>query len=81
MDVAAFKERAVCAMGWLDQYAPEEFRYKIHSDRFPLEGLDPKMTAALVSLHKLVGEVDLDAIDPKELNQKIITNNILKLNS
>lgn len=69
-DRAVFLSRAERAAHWLAQFAPEEFRYKLHATRVELPLSDLQKTG-IAALKDLVQRTDLDAIDPKELNQAI----------
>ncbi len=69
-DQVAFNTRAQKALGWLENYAPEEFRYTINSKPLPMD-LTPAQGRGVEALKTLVKETDLDAIDGKDLNQLI----------
>jgi lysyl-tRNA synthetase class 1 len=69
-DRDAFLERATRAWTWLEKYAPDEFRYQLHDAPVTLE-LSPEQSRGLAALRELVTGTDLDAIDPKDLNQAI----------
>jgi len=70
-DRAAFMDRAVRAWNWLQAFAPEEFRYSLEAGlRNKSDFTGPQLAAIEVLVH-LVNEVDLDAIEPKDLNQLI----------
>lgn len=70
-DRAAFMDRAARAWNWLQAFAPEEFRYSLEAGvRNKADFTDAQLAAIEVLVH-LVREVDLDAIEPKDLNQLI----------
>lgn len=69
-DREAFLSRARRAANWLEKFAPDEFKYKLHEKRVDVP-MDAPQTAAMAALLALVKETDLDAIEPKELNQAI----------
>lgn len=65
-----FVARAERAWNWLQEFAPDEFRYSIHKEpvAYPLS---PKQEEAMEAFRRLLGQVDLDSIDPKDLNQRV----------
>lgn len=65
-----FEERAKAAWTWLQNHAPDEFRYNINIKPVAYAMTDVQ-AAALKQLHALIKEVDLDAIPTQELNQAI----------
>ena len=69
-DRVAFLGRCEKAMNWLRSHAPEEFRYSINSRPAAIE-LNDGQQAALAALRRLLETTDLEAIVPKDLNQKI----------
>jgi lysyl-tRNA synthetase class 1 len=69
-DRESFLSRAKRAAAWLEKYAPDEFRYRLH-DKPHSVPLSDLQKAGLKALRDLVAATDLDAIDPKDLNQKI----------
>jgi lysyl-tRNA synthetase class 1 len=69
-DARAFDERGQRALNWLAKHAPESFRYALNTKPVDVE-LGPKEREAVVALRGLIKATDLDAIDPKDLNQKI----------
>ena len=70
LDRELFMARADRAWNWLEEYAPEEFRYQIH--RQPVDvPLTPKQKEALEAFRGLLGAVDLQVIDAKDLNQRL----------
>lgn len=65
-----FENRSKCAWNWLEKHAPEEFCYRLHAEpvTYEMTDLDRKAMHALTTL---VSNEDLDAIEAKDLNQKI----------
>ena len=76
-DRKAFEERAVRALTWLEKHAPENFRYGLNKTPVVVAGGDAEL-AALAQLRVLVAATDLEAIDAKDLNQKIYDDVIRK---
>lgn len=70
LDIERFYNRAKCALNWLNGHASEEFRYCLHSERIK-QNLTEQEDLALVEFRSLITSVDLDRIDPKELNELI----------
>ena len=70
-DRGLFFDRAKRAWNWLQNFAPEEFRYSLEAGRRNQTDFTDLQHAALKALGNLVNEVDLDAVDPKELNQLV----------
>ena len=73
-----FERRCNSALSWLKLYAPDEFKYTINREPVDIE-VDDKQKEALAALRQLVEETDLDAIEPKDLNQKIYDDVIRKV--
>jgi lysyl-tRNA synthetase class 1 len=69
-DRDSFTGRARRAAAWLASYAPEEFRYSLRDEPLNLE-LTELERQGLAALRTLVASTDLDAIDPKVLNQAV----------
>ncbi len=67
---AHFYKRAKCAWGWISNFAPESFCYRISGEKVELE-LDETQSKAVELLADLVRNTDLEKIDAKDLNQKI----------
>lgn len=65
-----FLARAERAWNWLQDYAPDEFRYQIHKQPVAL-ALSDKQKEALAAFRGLLEKVDLASIDPKDLNQRL----------
>lgn len=78
-DRQRFQLRAERAWRWVNEYAPEEFRYRLHKDPIAME-LDPMEAKALQAMFELVRSTDLDEIEPKDLNQKIYDEVIRAVN-
>jgi lysyl-tRNA synthetase class 1 len=70
-DKSAFLDRAQRASNWLRTYAPEEFRYSLTAGRRNPADFTAEQRAAMTALVSLVNEVDLETVDPKDLNQLI----------
>ena len=62
--------RAKRVATWLEKYAPEEFRYRLHDKAVDVPATEAQK-AGLTALRDLVSTTDLDAIEPKDLNQAI----------
>jgi lysyl-tRNA synthetase class 1 len=69
-DREAFYSRAERALVWLNEFAPDEFRYRINQQPVPME-LTEQQQQALQNLRQLIEQCDLADISPKDLNQKI----------
>ena len=69
-DKELFRIRSEKALFWLKEYAPEEFRYTINVDPVAME-VSELQQKAIDALKSLISSTDLDAIEGKELNQKI----------
>lgn len=69
-DKELFWSRAERAWNWLKDFAPDEFRYSINSQPVQI-ALEEPQKLAVRALVKLVDQVDLDAIDAKDLNQRL----------
>ncbi len=69
-DLKAFDVRCQKAWNWLSNFAPEEFRYRLNAEPADVNVTETE-AKALTLLRSLVDQVDLDAIDAKDLNQKI----------
>jgi lysyl-tRNA synthetase, class I len=69
-DQACFFERAQCAWNWVEEFAPEEFKYRLNQKPvdMPLDDLSKDALAKLISL---ISESDLESLSTSELNQKI----------
>jgi len=67
---SAFLERATRALFWLEHYAPDEFRYRLNTAP-PSLVMSALEQGALTALRGLVAEVNLETIEPKELNQLV----------
>lgn len=78
LDKELFKGRCEKALNWLRLYAPDEFKYTINKEAVDVP-LDEQQKAAVQALRSLVESTDLDAIEPKELNQKIYDDVIRKI--
>ncbi|SMF50096.1 lysine--tRNA ligase [Pseudobacteriovorax antillogorgiicola] len=78
LDRQLFERRCEKALAWLELYAPDEFKYKINQEPVEID-LDDSQKAALSALRALVESTDLDAILPKDLNQKIYDDVIRKV--
>ena len=63
-------QRVKRALHWLNNYAPEEFCYQLNSKAVSLE-LTKQQESALKALSNLISKIDLDAIELKDLNDKI----------
>jgi lysyl-tRNA synthetase class 1 len=70
-DKDAFLDRAGRAWNWLQHYAPEEFRYSLAAGRKNKSDFSESQHAAMKALGSLVNEVNLETVDPKDLNQLI----------
>ena len=70
VDRAAFEERAKLAWSWIEKHAPEEFCYRINTAQKQMDISDLDKLA-LGKLRQMLEGVDLEAIESKELNQKI----------
>ena len=69
-DRKLFVDRSHRALFWLENYASEEFRYKINDQIISLDLSEPQENA-LLELRNLISSCDLESIDTKELNQQI----------
>ena len=69
-DREAFLSRARRAAAWLTKFAPAEFRYAVNEKPMALP-LSAPQALAVAALKSLIQEVDLNQIDPKDLNQAI----------
>ena len=69
-DKASFESRARRAWNWLQKHAPDEFRYALNDSKI-VQKVPAELEAALLALRQLVESTDLQAIDPKDLNQAI----------
>jgi lysyl-tRNA synthetase class 1 len=69
-DKEAFRQRATRCMNWLEQHAPEEFKYSIFDQPVDIP-LNDKQRLCLTKLKDLIGTCDLESIEPKELNSQI----------
>lgn len=67
----AFLDRATRAWNWLQKYAPDEFRYSLEGGKSVRTDFSSEQLAAIEALVRLVKEVDLQTIEPKDLNQLI----------
>jgi lysyl-tRNA synthetase class 1 len=76
VDKPYFMERAVRAKFWLNNYAPEEFRYTLRLKKEPLD-LSPQETKVIEALRQLLHKIDLDSIEEKVLNN-MIWENVIK---
>lgn len=76
-DEAAFVSRATRAWNWVNESAPDEFRYSINKTnvKVPLSDLQIQAVRALLELLK---QVDLDSIEAKDLNQRLFDDIIHK---
>ena len=70
LDRELFLARAERAWNWLQDYAPDEFRYQIHRQPVAVD-LSPKQQEAIQAFRQLLGQVDLQAIEAKDLNQRL----------
>ena len=70
-DREAFIDRAARAWNWLQGFAPEEFRYSLEAGRRKKSDFTDVQLGALDALVHLVSEVDLEFVEPKDLNQLI----------
>jgi lysyl-tRNA synthetase class 1 len=76
-DKALFISRAHRAWNWVTDSAPDEFRY--HINKAPVAfALSQYQTEALRLLLDLLDKVDLNAIEPKDLNQRLFDDIIHK---
>lgn len=69
-DRQAFLNRCTKAWSWLSKHAPEEFCYRINSAPVAVEAT-AEITQAVAALKTMVAATDLNAIEAKDLNQKI----------
>ncbi len=69
-DKAAFYSRAERAWNWVQEHAPDEFRYSIHQQPVAID-LTEKQRAAVVALRELLQKLDLATIEAKDLNQRL----------
>lgn len=69
-DRERFVARAKCAWNWLEHFAPKEFCYRLNSEAVKLD-LSDKQQAGVAALRTLLEDIDLETIDPKNLNQMI----------
>lgn len=65
-----FYKRAKRAWGWISNFAPESFCYRINQEKKVMD-LNEIQTKSIELLNKLVQDTDLDQIESKDLNQKI----------
>ncbi len=76
-DEILFFERAEKCIAWIKTHAPEEFKFSVRSEKAILK-VSELEDCALKNLTELLRSVDLEAIDPTELNQKIYDDVIKK---
>jgi lysyl-tRNA synthetase class 1 len=69
-DRASFIERAALAWNWLEHHAPDEFKYRLRDEPSNV-ALGAEDRKAMDALRQLISSVDLESIDPKDLNQRI----------
>jgi len=69
-DQKLFIDRCERAWNWLTIHAPEEFRYQINLTP-PELSLSDNQAKAIDMLKKLLSNIDLEALEASELNQKI----------
>ncbi|MFW7380777.1 MAG: lysine--tRNA ligase [Oligoflexus sp.] len=69
-DESLFRQRAERALHWLENFAPDEFRYRLNAEAREME-LDDLQMKAVAALAQLVGKIDLAEIEAKDLNQMI----------
>ena len=69
-DKAAFVSRCNKALFWLDTYADEKFKYAVNKEAVDLD-LDDSQLKALAAFKQMLEATDIDAIEAKDLNQKI----------
>lgn len=70
-DRESFVTRAARAWNWIEKYAEPEFRYALNVARRSDIVLTAAQTAGIASLKNLIRATDLQAIEPKDLNQLI----------
>jgi lysyl-tRNA synthetase class 1 len=66
----AFVSRSERAWTWVKEHAPDEFRYSIHSAPVAIT-LSEQQKAAVLALRGLLQKLDLNAIEVKDLNQRL----------
>ena len=69
-DKAAFFSRCEKAICWLNTYADEKFKYAVNKEEVAID-LDDSQLKALAAFKEMLSSLDLDAIEAKDLNQKI----------
>lgn len=69
-DEHATKMRAENALYWIENYAPEEFKYRLRDTKVQLD-TDSGMGEAIDSFRSLIASTELDTISAKDLNQRI----------
>jgi lysyl-tRNA synthetase class 1 len=69
-DRQLFLMRATRCWNWIEQHAPEEFRYRLHASRVDFD-LDPTQKKCLNLLREVISGVDLDNIGASDLNTMI----------
>lgn len=69
-DRMAFALRCSKATNWLERHAPDEFKYRINKTK-PTRAWSADEQNILAKTRAVVESTDLEAIDPKDLNQKI----------
>ncbi len=68
---SAFLDRAGRAWNWLQKYAPDEFRYSLDAGKTDRSAFSTPQCDAISALVNLLGDTDIDQMDPKDLNQRI----------
>ena len=69
-DKWSFKERCRCALNWLHEFAPQDFRYSIQTERVDVPCSD-SVQKAVGALRTLIEATDLETISSQDFNQKI----------
>lgn len=65
-----FVLRAERAWNWVQDFAPDEFRFQIHKEPVSIPLSEPQQ-AAIAAFRQFLSGIDLTTIDPKDLNQRL----------
>ena len=65
-----FRKRAECAWNWVNQYAPEDFKFSLKKGTEPLEDLSDDQRKAIKRLYK-EADAKMDKMDEKEFGSVV----------